>query len=125
MAGHKFQPMACLMFQNQKVTQSLTQWEGDLLSCSGQQKTILFLCGYKVIGERSLMDAAFWTKEFLEIGKIPSRCVPRVTEAIFTPLPSQYKEYNLLEKLLLQLNFFPTFIKHSRKSVTRFLQKPC
>ena len=23
MAGHKFQPMACLMFQNQKVTHSL------------------------------------------------------------------------------------------------------
>ena len=38
MAGHEFQVMDCLMFQNQKVTQWPTEWQGHLLSCSGQLK---------------------------------------------------------------------------------------
>ena len=42
-AGHKFQAMDCTsLFQNQKVTQwvsvSVTQWQGHLLSWSGQLK---------------------------------------------------------------------------------------
>ena len=39
--------MDCFMFQNQKVTQrvsqSVSEWQGHLLSCSGQLKTVRYI----------------------------------------------------------------------------------
>ena len=48
MAGHKFQAMDCFIFQNQEVsdavTEWLSEWQGHLLSCSGQLKTNAMKC---------------------------------------------------------------------------------